>query len=597
MAEILQTVSVSKYLASCALTALQYAGLLQKAPPVPSPIDNSTWATKSSVSAVIVHSHAQADLDKCLDSVLGQEYPALTQVTVIVTTPVALCDKEIRLVSCQDVSFPHTLVEQLAQVGGDAILLLDSQIDLAPGALAEMVRACELRDDVAAVAPRVMWRQWPGFVVQAGDWRSATEPQRNPYAGCLDVGQFERWQESPAMSVSAGLISRTALEQVGLPDAGHGLDWLGAAWCYQARLHGYHILTALQAVAVGPWPGAVDLMQETRDKLRFVARNFESSHAKKQIEIYRQQDQQCPPDERDARRRGWASFRSSRVKRRGVTHPARSDELLNALAPPEPALMLRQGQPLLTVDNIRAVYGQYPAIAPLPMRRRVVFVGLETDRRRAMAQQLAETCEVGCITPRDEDDASLRQLCATADLVVVSAEAFHHFDFLYHWHGPILVDSPPRTLSVFDEAARDKALRERDEADDRIARHWIQLVDGVVCASEAERAHWLEQFERVMHARSNSYPWQAALDRDSLLMIVPTPPDAQAIAPLLQFCQQPYTALDRQIDALLFREPKLPPLPTPLWALPGKVWQTLKQNGRRKVVYEMIQYIRWKIGL
>ena len=137
-----------------------------------------------------------------------------------------------------------------------------------------------------------MWKQWPSFVVQAGDWRSATEPRRNPYAGCLDVGQFERWQESPAMSVLAGLVGRAALDRVGLPDAEYGLDWLGAAWCYQARLRGYHVLTAWQAVAFGPWPGAVDLMQETRDKLRFAACNLTSGYAKKQIEIYRQQDRQ-----------------------------------------------------------------------------------------------------------------------------------------------------------------------------------------------------------------------------------------------------------------------------------------------------------------
>jgi hypothetical protein len=223
-----------------------------------------------------------------------------------------------------------------------------------------------------------------------------------------------------------------------------------------------------------------------------------------------------------------------------------------------------------------------------------------------MAQQLAETCEVNCIVPRDEDDASLRQLCATADLVIVSAEPFQHFSFLHHWHRPILVDSPPLTLSVFDEVARDMALRERDETTDEMPRHWIQLVDGVVCASEAERSHWLEQFERAIQARSNSHPWQDALNRDSLLMVVPTPTNAQvdeglawtqAIAPLLQFCQQPYHALDRQIDALLFREPKLPPLPTPIWALPAKVWQTLRQNGWRKMTYEMRQYIRWKIGI
>ncbi len=595
LAQIAQTVQVSEYMASCALAVLQRAGLLQAQVPAASSL--STWATRSPVSVAIIHHHAQANLDGCIASVLEQGYPDLAEITVISTAPASTRVKEARVVRCQDAALVHTLVEQLRQVAGEAVLLLDSRVGLAPGALAEMVRALELRDDVAAVAPRVMWRQWPGFVVQAGDWRSAAEPRRNPYAGHLDVGQFERWQESPAVSVSAGLIRRANLEQVGLPDTEQGLDWFGAAWCYQARLHGYHILTALQAVAFGPWPGAINLMHETRNKLRFVARNFESGNAKKRIEIYRQQDRQCPAAERDARRRGWAAFRSSRVKRRGVAHPPRSDELLNALAPPEPALTLCQGQPALTVDNVRAVYGQHAAIAPLPVRRRVVFVGPETDRRRAMAQQLAETCEVGCVAPRDEDDASLRQLCASADLVLVSAGAFQRFDFLYHWPGPILVDSPPRALSVFDEEARDEALRERDETDDRMPRHWIQLVDGVVCASEAERSHWLEQFERAMQARSNSYPWQTALDRDSLLMIVPTHPDAQAIAPLHQFCQQPYHALDRQIDALLFREPKLPPLPTPLWALPAKVWQTLKQNGGRKVIYEMGQYIRWKVGL
>jgi hypothetical protein len=268
--------------------------------------------------------------------------------------------------------------------------------------------------------------------------------------------------------------------------------------------------------------------------------------------------------------------------------------------------MLHQGQPALTVDNVRAVYSQHPTIAPLPIRRRIVFVGAETYRHRAMVQQLSETCEVSYVVPGDNDDEILCQLCDTADLVIATTESFQRFDFLHCWHRPVLVDSPPLTPSVPDEAAHDTALHEQNETVAETQQLWIQIVDGVVCTTEAERAYWLDQFELATQAHLDLYPWQVVSNRDNLVMVVPTPRDtqadedlawSQAIVPLAQFCQQPRYALDRQVNVLLFREPALPPLPTPLWALPAKVWQVLRQSGWRKTTYEMRQYIRWKIGI
>jgi hypothetical protein len=533
--DIAQSAQLSTYLVSCALAVLQQAGLLQDS-------ESADWRklsgpvathAKSSISALIVHHHPQADLDRCVTSVLSQGHPSLVEIKVVAALPAPLQAEGVHLIQCESSSLADSLVEQLTQVAGEATLVLDSQASLAPGGLAEMACALELRSDIAAVTPRVMWHRWPAFVVQVGDWRDGAEASPNPYMGHLDVGQFERWQEIPAISWVGGLLSRAAIQQVGLPASEHGYAGIGAHWCRQARLWGYHILAALQALAYGPWPESTDLVRSTADRSEPGPHHFEPERPRAWNKVSWRSERLRLSEEAASCRRGWATFLSGLSDTGDTKHLPRSDRDLDPIAPSGPGPMLHDGMPSLTVDNVRGLYSQYPAVAPLPIRSRVVFLGQETYRHRAMARQLGKTCEVGWVVPADDDQEWLYRLCGAADLVITAAEPLRRLGLLQYWHRPILVDmQPPITSPGRVGTTGDKPLGQQIQILLEEPQHWLQTVDGLICASEEERLFWLGQL--AAQDRLNPYVQQADPALRDLVMVVltgvePSTPPAHSV--------------------------------------------------------------------
>jgi glycosyltransferase involved in cell wall biosynthesis len=68
---------------------------------------------------------------------------------------------------------------------------------------------------------------------------------------------------------------------------------------------------------------------------------------------------------------------------------------------------------------------------------------------------------------------------------------------------------------------------------------------------------------------------------------------SRTLEPLVQFCRRPRYAPDWLVESLFPHS--LVPIPTPLWALPIKAWQMLRQRGLGEMVGEIQQYIRWRM--
>jgi glycosyltransferase involved in cell wall biosynthesis len=66
--------------------------------------------------------------------------------------------------------------------------------------------------------------------------------------GHLDLGQFDDWEEIPSVCFAAALISRTAWEQIGPLDEGFTMYYEDSEWSYRARLLGYKLIAAPQAL-------------------------------------------------------------------------------------------------------------------------------------------------------------------------------------------------------------------------------------------------------------------------------------------------------------------------------------------------------------
>jgi hypothetical protein len=524
--EIARSAQVSTYLALCTLAVLQRAGLLlggASTEPI-TPENDPSPESRTAVSAIVVHRDSQADLHGCLASILGQEHPSPVEIIVVTTKPVRLDAYAVCLVQCQDATLMQTLDEQMRQAAGEAVLLLDSQISLAPGSLAEMACILALRDDIAAVAPRVMWKQWPGFVAYMGNWQSVADMDLNPYAGQLDVGQFgSRWQRMPAIHPTAGLIDR-AIWQQGRWEREYDLDGIVADWSDQVLNRGYHVLAAAQALAYGPWPEWADLPEEQTGQV---------AHGEK-------------------RRSGWL--------------------------PSGHGPMIHGGAPALMLDGVRSVYSQYPAIAPLPIRRRVAVLGKETSRRQTLVRGLATTCELNWTGPDVEEEIAQTR-CQSADMVITTAECLAGFEFLQRWPRPVLLEAPPADGYI-----------EPPES-------WLPAVDGLVCDNEQEGQVWLERLAKMEFTQPVSQ--QEGVIPGNRVVLLSAQDGSAARPSLAAFCRQPRMAPDRELSVFLGEDAvqSPPPPPTPVLALPAKAWQVLSQRGLRAALAEVIKYFRWRLGL
>jgi hypothetical protein len=214
--ELAQSLHIPTYLASCALAVLQRAGLLQASTLNPQP------------------------------------QPSILNLNV---QPLPIEAENVHLIQRDD--WACALSERLPQMEAQAVLLLDSRVRLSTGALSEMTHTLTLRDDIAAVAPRVIWESWPRFVVHAGKREGANGC--TSYAGHLDVGQFKRWREVHSIHPAGGLLRREALQKVEISSEA-APEQAMKNWSHRIRWQGYHILSALQAIAYGPWPN--DLTHE-----------------------------------------------------------------------------------------------------------------------------------------------------------------------------------------------------------------------------------------------------------------------------------------------------------------------------------------------
>ena len=402
--EIARLTGVSVHLASCALSALGQAGLLCQELDTPQlPVKSKGAPPRMPICALITHGNAEADLERCIESLMYQEHLTASDIRVLASAPVDPDLRMVPIITCELDRLANTMIDQMSMIPDDvSLLVLDSQVTLQPGALAEMVRTLGLPGEVAAVAPRAMCRRWGSFVAHIGDWQTADTGCESPYAGHLDLGQFRRrWHQVPGFSPSCGLVSAEALREIGMPECSEGIEHMWGEWCCQARHDGYHVLAATQALVHGPGPQASQpsRAKQVRSRSRFVQ--------------------------------------------------------TNGLVPPGPGPLLYGEAPALTLDSIRGTYSQYPAIVPASVRPRIAFVATETPRHQGMARALSPFCDVDWLVPGVSTTRLLRQLCESADMVITTARVLDNVAFLQGWHRPIIVDmQPPGSSTTLRELSR-----------------------------------------------------------------------------------------------------------------------------------------------
>lgn len=537
------------------LACLAEAGLLSRgepqSPPPPEPFHGPL------ISAVIVAYESREWLEGCLPSLAAQSYAPLEMVVVDNGSAdgsaawLAGNFPQARLLRLEEsVSFARATNLGVAAARGDFFLLLNPDVRLEPDALAHMAAVAMADPSCAAVGAKLRFWWAPAFLNGLGNRVGAFSWGSDNGLGHLDLGQFDHWMELPSACYAAVLIPRQAWEAVGPADEGFPMYYEDSEWSYRARLLGFKVLAAPQAVIYHAFGGKVPTGEESGlapgklrrvvyGRLRFAVKllgeslprflrnylledwtNFHRALAQGQWATAR------------AYLGGWGDFLRSLPALRGerrALQPRRaiSDEALFALQRDAPATLAWRGLPELTWDLVQHHYlplilsrrtRAMPEFDPSVRRPHLLIVSHDVvDVKMAgpgmryleMARALSEDLEVTLAIPsetaleipglrlvryREERPGSLQVLVENSDVVLISGYMVEKFPFLGAARARLVVDLyDPFVLEnlhyyLHEPIENQEALNEHAVA---ITNRLAEIGDFFICGSERQRDYWL----------------------------------------------------------------------------------------------------------
>jgi hypothetical protein len=131
---------------------------------------------------------------------------------------------------------------------GKYYLILNPDTQLDPHAVTNLVKCVEQDTEAAAVAAKLKLLWTPGFLNGLGNFVGAISWGTDCGLGHLDLGQFDDWRETPSACFAGALVRATIWQIVGPLDTNLPMYYEDSEWCYRARLFGYKILAAPEAV-------------------------------------------------------------------------------------------------------------------------------------------------------------------------------------------------------------------------------------------------------------------------------------------------------------------------------------------------------------
>lgn len=232
------------------------------------------------VSVIIVTYNSIEWLEACFTSLVRQTYSPLEIIVVDNASSDGSADwvisnfsdtRLVRFFTRQSLAAAINRGIEIAQ--GNYFLILNPDTQLEPDSIAQMITL--VKDDCAcaAVAPKLRFSWAPAFLNGLGNHVGACGWATDNALGHLDLGQFDTWREVPSACFAAVLIPRVAWQRIGALDDKFPLYYEDIEWCYRARLMGYTIRAAPQAIvyhALGAHVPSSHGRRRSPEKLRYV---------------------------------------------------------------------------------------------------------------------------------------------------------------------------------------------------------------------------------------------------------------------------------------------------------------------------------------
>ncbi|NLG71357.1 MAG: glycosyltransferase [Chloroflexi bacterium] len=510
------------------------------------------------VAAIIVSYNSREWLQDCLPSLLAQTY---APIEIIVVDNGSQDDtltwleqnypqvKRIRLTVSASLS--HAIncgAEQAA--GSEYLLLLNPDITLEPDAVYQLVKSAEEDPECAAVAAKLRFTWAPAFLNGLGNQVGPFSWGTDNALGHLDLGQFDHVQEVPSACFAATLIRTAVWKKIGPADEGFPMYYEDAEWCYRARVLGYRIKAAPQAVIYHAFSGRTPTgdpepltprklknvvygrlrfaMKITGDQLPRFLRNYLLEDWANFSRLLLQRDWKSVRAYLGAWKDALLNLRSILEARRKLqTNRLIGDDILFGLQRELPMPYAWHGLPELTWDLVIHHYSpliksgktkSMPEWTKKKGRPHLLIVSNDIiDEKMAgpgmryleMAQALKKDLDITLAVPAETSlkipglnlvrywetrPGSLQVLVENSDIALVSGYMGEKFPFLRTTATRLIVD-------LYDPTILENLhyyLHEPMEAQQALNRHGINITNNLlklgdffICGNERQRDYWL----------------------------------------------------------------------------------------------------------
>ncbi|MEM3432914.1 MAG: glycosyltransferase family 2 protein [Candidatus Methanomethyliaceae archaeon] len=224
------------------------------------PADASGTATETylpRIGVVIVNWNRGVDTVRCIASVLASDYPCFELVLVDNGSTDRSADviqqvyPELPILrNLRNLGFTggyNTGIREVLRRGVDYVFLLNNDAVLEPSALTLLAKAAMAHPTAGFLGPVICTLEDRRTILSAGGTLLRGWKPCHRAIGEVDKGQFDTVTEVDYLSGCALLVSRKAIDTVGLLDEDYFAYHEDIDWCYRGKQAGFKVLVVPQA--------------------------------------------------------------------------------------------------------------------------------------------------------------------------------------------------------------------------------------------------------------------------------------------------------------------------------------------------------------